>query len=49
MEEVTYYSDGTVWVTNQRVIFGEKTLPLAEIKSVQIVNTISYALVKQPK
>jgi hypothetical protein len=39
--EETYYSDGTVWVTNLRVIFGEATYPLAEIKSAKIEETLA--------
>ncbi|MEO8286714.1 MAG: hypothetical protein ABI670_09790 [Chloroflexota bacterium] len=34
--EITYYTDGVVWVTNQRVVFVETTYFLHAIKSIEI-------------
>ncbi|MGA7733079.1 MAG: DUF6232 family protein [Chloroflexia bacterium] len=35
--ETTYYTDGVVWVTNQRVVFVDTTYWLAEIDRLEVV------------
>jgi hypothetical protein len=35
MQEETYYSDGTNWVTNQRLIFGDAQFPLDDAVDVR--------------
>jgi len=39
MQEETYYSDGTNWITNQRLIFGDAKYPLGDAISVQMKAT----------
>src|SRR6476469_9876669 len=36
MQEETYYSDGTYWVTNQRLIFGDAQYPLGDALSAEL-------------
>lgn len=34
--ETIYYSDGSLWVTSKRVVFGQATYPLSEVASVEV-------------
>lgn len=34
--EIVYYSDGSLWVTSKRVVFGQATYPLSEVASVEV-------------
>jgi hypothetical protein len=36
VEEETYYSDGTNWITNRRLIFDSREYPLAHIANAEM-------------